>query len=324
MLFSLVATLFLVLGIGYFFYGLQPQGGAETHEFSIAKGERFADIGARLSREGFLKSISVFKAYALFSGKAQRFQPGIYELSPSMSVPEIVRVLTSLGQNEIAVTVPEGYTLLDIDALLSRTGILGEGELRGARISEYRGEYPFLREAQSFEGFLFPDTYRFERGSAVDAVLRRFLDTFRDKAWSALSKEADWYERLILASYLEREVPEFADRRLVAGILLKREKIGMLLQVDATLGYAKCNGAIVGCPNVAVLRSDRSIVSPYNTYERLGWTPTPISNPGESAIRAALGPEASPYLYYLSARTTGETIFSRTLEEHNKNRALYL
>lgn len=324
MLFSLFAALFLVFGVGYFFYGLEPRGGEETREFSIAKGERFADIGARLSQEGLVKSISVFKAYALFSGKAQKFQPGFYEISSSMSVPEIVRLLTSRGQNEIAVTIPEGSTFLDIESLLQQSGVLQKDELRSARISEFREQYSFLRERESFEGFLFPDTYRFERGSSVDSILRRFLDTFREKAWPVLSHREDWYERLILASYLEREVPEFEDRRLVAGVLLKRLRIGMLLQVDATLSYAKCNGKFLECSNAAVTRSDRSIVSPYNTYERLGWTSTPISNPGESAIRAAIGPEESPYLYYLSARKTGKTIFSRTLEEHNKNRAKYL
>lgn len=325
MLFSLFAALFLVLGIGYFFYGLQPQAGEGVREFSIEKGERFADIGARLSQEGLLRSIVVFKAYALFSGTAQKFQPGVYELTPLMSVPEIVRALTSHGQNEVTVTIPEGSTFLDAQSLLQQSGVLQKEEgLRNVRLSEFREEYPFLRDAENFEGFVFPDTYRFLRGSSPETILRRFLDTFRRKAWPELSEREDWYARLILASYLEREVPTFEDRRLVAGILLKREKIGMLLQVDATLSYVKCNGKFFGCPNVLISRSDRSLVSPYNTYERLHWTPTPISNPGQSAIRAALNPEPSSYLYYLSADKTGETIFSRTLEEHNNNRAKYL
>ena len=324
MLFSLFSALFLVFCVGYVFYGLQPLGVGETREFSIEKGDRFAGIGARLSQEGFLRSISVFKAYALFSGKAQKFQPGVYELSSAMSVPEIVRILTSHGQNEIAVTIPEGAAFLDIESLLVQAGVLREGELRALRISEFREEYPFLRDADRFEGCLFPDTYRFLRGSSAESVLRRFLHVFQEKAWPLLSGEKDWHERLILASYLEREVPDYQDRRLVAGILLKRKTIGMLLQVDATLSYAKCNGALLGCPHVLISRNDRFLASPYNTYERLGWTPTPISNPGESAIRAAMDPEASKYLYYLSAKETGETIFSRTLEEHNNNRVKYL
>ena len=242
MLFSLFSALFLVFCVGYVFYGLQPLGVGETREFSIEKGDRFAGIGARLSQEGFVKSISVFKLYALLSGKAQKFQPGIYELSPSMSVPEIVRILTSHGQNEIAVTIPEGAAFLDIESLLVQAGVLREGELRALRISEFREEYPFLRDADRFEGFLFPDTYRFLRGSSAESVLRRFLHVFQEKAWPLLSGEKDWHERLILASYLEREVPDYQDRRLVAGILLKRKTIGMLLQVDAALTYVTGKG----------------------------------------------------------------------------------
>ncbi|MDP3725061.1 MAG: endolytic transglycosylase MltG [Nanoarchaeota archaeon] len=324
-LFALLGGLVFMLAVGYFFYGLEPQARTgQPRAFQIAKGERFADIGSRLSREGLLKSISVFKFYALISGKAQKFQPGVYELSPSMSTPEILRTLTASGKNEIAVTIPEGYAFLDIALLLAESGVLSEGELRKIRLEDVGEEYPFLRDAGGFEGFLFPDTYRFERGSSALSVLRRFLDTFKEKAWPMLEGKEDWYKRLILASYLEREVPEFQDRRVVAGVLLKRAKIGMLLQVDATLVYAKCNGKFLGCSNSTLTRDDRGIASPYNTYERPGWSPTPISNPGESAIKASVSPEESPYLYYLSAKKTGETIFSRTLEEHNRNRARHL
>ena len=314
-----------MLAVGYFFYGLEPQrGGEAARAFQVTKGERFAEIGGRLSKEGFVKSVSIFKVYALFSGKAQKFQPGVYELTPSMSVPEIVEMLTAHGQNEIAVTIPEGYTLRDAEALLRQAGALGEEWFESIRIEDVRAEYPFLENAVSFEGFLFPDTYRFERGSSPEEVLRRFLGTFGKKAWPHLRGREDWYKYLILTSYLEREVPEFEDRQLVSGVLLKREKIGMPLQVDATLSYAKCNGRFFECPNLGVVRDDRGLASPYNTYERLGLTPTPIANPGESALQAAVSPKESPYLYYLSAKKTGETIFSRTLDEHNRNRARYL
>ena len=119
-------------------------------------------------------------------------------------------------------------------------------------------------------------------------------------------------------------MPNFEDRQVVAGILLKRLETGMPFQIDATLSYIKCDGKFLGCENIRVLRKDLELPSPYNTYERIGWTPTPISNPGEEAIRATLDPERTPYWYYLSAKETGETIFSRTLDEHNENRFKYL
>ena len=317
--------LIFVFGVAYFFYGLQPiSSDGDIQTFQITRGERFAGIGARLSQGGLIKSISVFKMYSLVSGRAQRFQPGTYELDVSMSVPQIVRTLTTHGSNEVEITIPEGYTLRDIDSLLSEALVIDEGELIQTQVEDLVSGFPFLEGVDSLEGFLFPDTYRFERQSLVSQVLSRFLENFRDKAWLHLRDEEDWYDRLILASFLEREVPKFEDRRLVAGVLLKRLDLGMRLQVDATISYAKCNGTFFECEEGRVLREDLDISSPYNTYERRGWTPTPISSPGEEAVRAAVTPRKSSYLYYLSARDTGETIFSRTLDEHNTNRVKYL
>src|SRR3989344_7376179 len=126
--------LFLFL-IAYFFYALQPvaAGGEVTHKdvimFRIAKGEGLREVGARLSNASLIKSISVFKFYTLLSGSAQKLQPGVYELSGAMSVPAIVSRITVTGNNEIAVTLPEGSSLRDIDYLLSRFGVIEEGEL---------------------------------------------------------------------------------------------------------------------------------------------------------------------------------------------------
>lgn len=96
----------------------------------------------------------------------------------------------------------------------------------------------------------------------------------------------------------------------------------MPFQVDATLGYAKCDGLLKGC-DARITKADTALASPYNTYTQLGWPPTPIANPGEDAIRAALTPKDSPYLYYLSSKS-GEILFSKTLDEHNTKRAKYL
>ena len=318
-------ALIFVFAIAYFFYGLQPiSAEGDSQIFQITEGERFADIGARLSQEGFVHSVSMLKLYALLSGKAQKMQPGTYELTSAMSVPQIVRIITSSGGNEVTLTIPEGFTLKDIDVLVSDAGILPKDALLSLQIDDFQDEYPFLVEGRGLEGFLFPDTYRFRRNSSPSEVLRKFLDVFEKKAWIHLEGRDDWYGILVLASLLEREVPEFHDRQLVAGVLLRRIKIDMPIQVDATISYAKCNGALFSCDDVRIVRSDLRIPSPYNTYQRLGLPPGPIANPGAAAIRAATLPERSSSLYYLSAEETGETIFSETLEEHNNNRFLYL
>ncbi|OGG39418.1 hypothetical protein A2116_00410 [Candidatus Jorgensenbacteria bacterium GWA1_49_17] len=324
---TVVALIIFILVVAYFFWGLQPnaeKNGSDGVLFQISKGEGLKEISARLSQGELIKSIAVFKTYSLLSGSARKFQPGVYELEGSMSVPQIIEQLTSFGENEVTATILEGSALKDIDSLLASVQVIEKGSLTSFPIENLEQDFKFLTGAQSLEGFLFPDTYRFEVSSGAETVLRRILGNFEEKAWPLLQDKNNWYDSLILASYLEREVPDFDDRRIVAGIVLKRLSIGMPLQIDATVSYVKCGGELRGCEEIVVTRKDLTLPSPYNTYERLGWTPTPISNPGQSAIRAATEPQKSPYLYYLSTEETGETIFSRTLDEHNENRARYL
>ena len=315
----------LILFIAYFFYGLQPSVAVEDMKlFKIVKGEGLKDISAHLSQQSLIKSISVFKFYSLISGKAQKFQPGSYELSSSMSIPEIIRILTVGGKNEVSVIIPEGSTLKDTENILSKAGVIQPKTLTNYSFKILAAEYPFLSEAVSLEGFLFPDTYRFSINSSPEDVVRKMIDNFEIKAWPILKDSKSWYDFLILASYLEREVPGFDDRQIVAGILLKRLKSEMPLQVDATVSYVKCGGLLMECSNLIVTKKDLSLASVYNTYQKLGLSPTPISNPGQSAIKAAVSSRATPYWYYLSAAKTKETIFSKTLEQHNLNIIKYL
>ncbi len=326
----------ILVGVGYFFYGLQPAAlgtapdGTNTRlsgavSFTITKGDSFRGIGAHLSQDNLIRSVSVFKLYSFLTGTAQRFQPGIYTLSETMSLPQIVKILTAGEDNDITVTIPEGLTVKDIDALLVSANVLATGESL-ARLSpgEVLADFPSFDRATSLEGLLFPDTYRFKLHASAKDVARVLIETFRAKAWPIIEANPNWYESLTLASYLEREVPDFEDRRIIAGIILRRIKIGMPIQVDSTVTYAKCGGRFQGCATTTVSKADLAVSSPFNTYQRLGWTPTPIASPGQSALRAAVTAVPSQYLYYLSRRDTGETLFSRTLDEHNAKRARYL
>ncbi len=314
----------VILLSGYFVYGLQPSYAKETPvTFEVMRGESFRSIGARLSQDSLIRSITVFKVYSFFTGSASKFQPGVYSLASTMSVPQIVSILKEGGTTQATVRIVEGTTLKDIDAALADAGVTPAGAIIDFPLATLRGQYPFLSNATSLEGFLFPDTYNFSLHASPDVVVKKFLDTFETKAWPLLSGQTDWYRSLILASYLEREVLTMSDRQLVAGILLKRVAIHMPLQVDATVVYAKCGGALKACGNAPLTKNDLKIDSPYNTYLHQGWTPTPIGNPGKDAIQAAVTPKASAYLYYLSTPDK-QTIFSRTLQEQNTNYARYL
>lgn len=311
---------------GYFFYGIQPVDATsnESVSFEIESGESFQDISARLSNERLIRSISAFKFYSFISGSAHNLKPGSYDLARSMSAPNVIERLTLGSLPDRQVTFPEGVTIKDMDIILDRAGIERDGNLYNYDIDNIRDDYSFLAQALSLEGFLFPDTYRFNIETTSEDIIRRMLDNFEEKVWSSVGNGSDWYDILILASYLEREVPDLEDMRIVAGILLKRLEIGMLLQVDATISYATCDGQYLECERLQITRDDIEMASPYNTYLRMGWTPTPISNPGMNAIEAAMSPIQTPYWYYLSSRSTGETIFSETLDEHNTNRAIHL
>jgi len=295
--------------------------------FRIDRGDSLTDISQRLKESGFIGSTGFFKFYTFIVGAAHRFQPGVYQLEKGGGVSKIVRVLIG-GVQPADVVIPEGATLRDIDFKLSEAGIIRRGELadffRDPQIEELKKEFWFLRDKKTVEGFLFPDTYRFMPGTDPAIVARAILENFNKKATPLLSKTKDWYNIVILASLLEKEVSSNNDRMLVAGILKKRLALGMLLQVDATVTYLKCNGEYLSCENRQLTKEDFNIDSRYNTYIYKGLPPSPISNPGVDTIKAALNPKKSDYLFYLSDPKTKRTIYSRVFDEHNESRYKYL
>ena len=190
-------------------------------------------------------------------------------------------------------------------------------------------KYFFLEEVKTLEGFFLPDTYCFLPGESPKNVALKMVDNFSTKALPILKQDDKLlsdrefiYKTLILASLLEKEIPLPEDQKIAAGILEKRLTIGMPLQVDATILYAKCKGQFKDCPPLT--KEDFKINSIYNTYLFKGLAPTPISNPSTSTIGAAANPTSSPFLYYLSIPKTTTTIFSKTFEEHNHYRFQYL
>lgn len=312
-------------GIGYFIFDLQPAAQASSlHRFEIAAGHGMNEIADQLKESGLIRSPKAFKLFSLLSGSAHLLKPGTYFLNSASSTPAIVGKLVS-GPNEIIeVVITEGMTVRDIDELLARNRIIPRGGLLALSSTSFAKDFPFVQGASSLEGYLFPDTYQFFSSSTPNVVARKLLSTFAVKAWPLLQSQNNFYQKLILASLVEKEVPEYNDRRVVAGILFERLRLGIALQVDATISYIKCHGAFVFCDQPGISRKDLNISSAYNTYMHAGIPPGPISNPGTDAIRAVLEPRTSDFLYYLSDPATRKTIFSRTLEEHNENRVRYL
>jgi UPF0755 protein len=333
---SLVFALFLFL-LG------APSSRPNYKTLEIMPGAGFRDIAYKLSDEKIIRSPKTFMLYGILSGAAHQLKPGNYFLSSGSSTPAIIGVLERGPAIDEAITFPEGITLKDMDILLSRVGILSpfgrslEGKTEGALINfpikSLASEYVFLKNISNLEGFLFPDTYRFFFSSTPEQVVRKMLDNFEKKAWPLLQacqksnvkcQMLDVKQILTIASLLEKEAPDYLDRQMIAGVFYRRLNAGIALQVDATLVYVKCAKAFLTCDNPKVYRSDLNIQSSYNTYSHNDLPPGPIGNPGLDSIKAALSPVKSEYLYYLSDPKTKKTIFSKDLEEHIENRAIYL
>jgi UPF0755 protein len=274
-----------------------------------------------LREANLVRSTTAFELLAFFDGKAFAMKPGLYRLSPAMDDLQIVQEVAGGSAGTVTVTIPEGSNIYQIDNILSNALVIHPGDLIAAN------------EAVSgtLEGTLFPDTYNFYTDANVQDVISEMVANFNAKAEPLLAPAGENSERdLILASILDKEVPDVADQEIVAGILLKRIAAGIPLDVDATVCYAKFQQMWAISASSTPLAScdltplDFKINSPYNSYLYKGLPPTPIGNPGVQAITAALNPQASAYWYYLSDPKTGKTIFAKTLDEQNQNKLKYL
>lgn len=244
---------------------------------------------------------------------------------------------------EQTITLIEGWTTPDIAAYLEKKGIVKAGDFLAAEKSFDVSAYPLLASRPAgadLQGFLFPDTYRIAQYSGADAnlaanaVIKKALDNFSSKLTPEMQKQAQTqgqsvYQILILASIIEKETGQDAvteadkenlqiERKIVAGIFYNRLNAGMPLQSDATVNY------FTGKNDTQVSLADAAINDPYNTYKFKGLPPGPICNPSLSSILAALYPTPSQYFYFLSRPDTGQAVYSKTFEEHLKNKQKYL
>ncbi|HJN62436.1 MAG TPA: endolytic transglycosylase MltG [Candidatus Parcubacteria bacterium] len=336
-------TLVFVLIAVFFWQGIylpKDSNSKEEKVFLIKKGEGTKDIALNLEKEGLIKSVSLFRFYALTIGVSGKLQAGNYLLSPLMNTHEITKKLVFGKVIKEKITIIEGWNLRDIGWYLENKGLFQAEELFEATgfptinyskttdlpiPKDFSEEFDFLKDKPDnigLEGFLFPDTYEITSEENVEEIIKMMLVNFGKKLTPEIkekikSQNKTVFEVIIMASLIEKEVRTTKDREIVSGVLWKRLKNGVPLQVDATISY------ITGEKTVKISKEETKIDSFYNTYKYRGLPLGPISNPGIESILAVLNPKESDFWYYLST-PEGETIFSETLEKHNIAKVKYL
>ena len=280
--------------------------------FVVSKNEVAKDIAADLEATNLIHSKTGFYLLVKLLGIEKELQYGEFRLNKSMDARTIAQELTTHGNLDVWVTTLEGWRDEEIATQLAKDLDMPEDQ--------------FLQYASP--GYMFPDTYNIPRDATGAAVAKIFSDTFNTKVTAAMREDAKktgltFNQIITLASLLEKEGTD-QDWPVIAGILLNRIKLGMPLQVDATLQYALGYQPFEKTWwKKELTDEDKKINSPYNTYTNVGLPPGPISNPSEASIKAAIYPTDSDYLYYLH-EPTGAVHYAKTIDDHNANIQKYL
>ncbi len=320
---------FVILAICLYFYFNQVrpvEKGFELKKIVIEKGEGVQEIAEKLEDEGLVRNSKFFEIFAFLKNVRSKFWPGEYYLSPNMSLKELIQILTSQHlSEERTITIIEGWTTQEIADYLARENIVSRDDFfTGLR--EFNDEnYEFLHdnpEGAGLEGYLFPDTYRVYKETTARVIIEKMLKNFGQKLDASLrakikNQNRTIFETLTMASLVEKEAASDLERRVIADIFWRRLANDIPLQSCASVNY------ILGTSKHQLSYEETRTVSAYNTYLNRGLPPGPINNPGLNAIQAAIEPVSTDYWYFL-AGPQGETIFSRTIDEHNKNKAEYL
>jgi len=292
--------------------------------FVVNKGDTTSQIAKNLKEAGLIKKAVFFEKYVEDENLAEKLQAGEYLLKATMTPKEIADNIASGKTGEPQITIPEGWKAEEIAEDLAREGIVTQQEFMNV-IKKANFNYEFLKdksEGASLEGYLFPDTYRISQETNSREIIQKMLDNFDKKLDKKLRAEIQKqnktiFEIIIMASLIEREIAEEKDRPTVAGIFYKRLEQERALESCATIQY------ILGSNKKRFSYEETRTESPYNTYTNVGLPPGPICNPGLSAIKAAIYPQESDYLYFLSDNK-GKTHYAINSEEHEANKTKYL
>lgn len=281
----------------------------------IEKGDSLDRITDKLVEQNVAIKPFWFKVIAYTSESAKKIRAGEYELTPNLSIPEILTLFVQGKTKQYVITFPEGWSFKDILREVQKNPYL-EHTLNSADLEALM--LKFGTDVKHPEGMFFPDTYFFEKHMSDVSLLKRAYNKMQQvlqQEWLNKAKNLPFkspYEALILASIIEKETAVIKERPLIAGVFVRRLEKGMLLQTDPTVIYGMGDHY-----KGNITYNDLKDTTPYNTYVVKGLPPTPIAMPGQDAIYAALHPDSGNSLYFVS-RGDGTHVFSSTLRDHNQ------
>lgn len=282
--------------------------------YRVPKGTTFAAVARDLERKGLIANARYLELYGRYTGQAKRIRAGEYRLTADLQPDALLALLVSGRSISYSLTLLEGWNIRQVRAAVAGHDALAQ-TLDGVDNAALMARLG--RPDVHPEGRFFPDTYRFTRGMTDLEFLRRAMETMDRELAAAWEGRADDiplnnpYEALILASIIEKETGQVAERPEIAGVFTRRLRKGMKLQTDPTVIYGM-GERFDGNLRRRDLRED----TPYNTYVHHGLPPTPISMPGRGALQAAVNPADGKTLYFVS-RGDGSHVFSETLKQHN-------
>jgi UPF0755 protein len=296
--------------------------------FTVEIGENAATIGAKLEDLQLINDANIFRLFLRYNGLDSSLEAGDYELRRNMNMREIAQTLQKANFEEVIITIPEGWRAEQVAELLTRERVM-DGSLFLATVRQGTGvEHPLLADrppGASYEGYLFPDTYRLPIKATPEDLVGRMLENMASKIPPnalelAAAQGYTFFEILTVASIVEREAVVPEERPTIASVYLNRLVQNMYLQADPTVQYAMGYQTDTGqwWKTPVTLEEYSQVDSPYNTYLNPGLPPGPIANPGASSINAVLQPAQTSYLF-LMACGGGAHVFAEDFGAHEAN-----
>lgn len=316
---KIIGVVFLFVIIQGYYYNYLVESNQTFIDYEISEGQSINQIAKDLKAKNIIQSTFLFKRHLKKENIDQSIKTGVFQVPTQVNIPDLSYILTQSPIASSKVTIIEGEKISDIQKKYNLNDI--NNCLEDCGLEEFFELYN-IPTPKTLEGFLFPDTYFISETNNYKNLVQKATTNFTKKLSNLDIKSLEhlpinnFYEVLIVASLIEKEVILEEDKALVSGIIYKRLENNWTLGIDAALLYEKDNNKITS--------QDLQSNSVYNLRKIQGLPPTPICNPSLSSIQAALNPKTSKYWFYLTKPITNEVVYSVSNEEHNLNKAKYL